>query len=336
MAKTYLNDNKSMAYPFYGGHELPFSMACIVGFGLCIRGEEPANYGPFVASSVSIAEDAINMAVGRTDDHGNFILIGTVYATVNGYSVYVPSTFYIINKDVESLQAGIEQALEAMGQDAGSNAITVIGNSQQALLDAGQVTGAILAYYKANISNTALISSTAASTGYMVLGTIPVESEGFYDSQYYLDPSCVTYMPDAVFGQYIAADVNGSTEILKQSFTLDAGGLVGFAVDGTTATLVPADTEDLTVDNLVLSVTNTEDAQLVTSINGHTISATPENPTPTLEFVGQKTRKIPLKDIIKWEWARWSYSPDNTGANKDTITLELNGTSKFPNCYEKA
>lgn len=372
MAKTYLNDNKSMPYPFYGYAELPFSMACIVGLGVCIRGEEPTGRFPVVASSVAIAEDSVNLAIGRykkIDETGSdseenlvFELIGTIYANTAGYSVYVPASFYTTYGDGESIQREIEQVLARFAgrytetpmpiggmihytEDDVTHPLfdvyyvpeetaTVMANNSQPLINAEQAAFSMAVYYTTNVNPNRAILSTAASTGYMVLGTIPLESVGVHESKYYLDPSCVTYMGDS-FGQHTAVDVNGEISVLDQIFTMQAGGLVGFEVEGNTVSLVPNDTATLVVDDLTLSVTDYDSKQLVTSINGHSISATPEDPTPTLEFVGQQTTEAPLEDIIKWEWARWSYSPVNLDANKDTITLELNGTSKFPNCYEE-
>lgn len=371
MAQTYLNDNMSMPYPFYGYAALPFSMSCIVGLGVCVRGEEPDDQFPVVASSVAISEDSVNLAIGRykkideaggtEEDNLAFELIGTIYANTAGYSVYVPASFYTTYGDGESIQREIEQVLARYAGQytetpvpiggmihyteddvthplfdvyyVPADTATVTASTSQPLINAEQAAFSMAVYYTTNINPSRAILSTAASTGYMVLGVIPMESVGVHEKRYALDPSCVTYIGNA-FGQYNAIDVNGEISGLDQTFTMQAGGLVGFEVEVNTVTLVPNDTETLTVDDLTLSVTDYDNRQLVTSINGHPISATAEDPTPTLEFVGQQTTETPLEDIISWEWARWSYSPNNPNANKDTITLELNGTSKFPNCYE--
>ena len=359
MAQTYLNDNKSMPYPLWGYGAQPFSMACLVGLGVCIRDDEPVNWGPMVVASVAITEDSINLAIGRKNDKNEFVLIGTIYANTSGYSVYVPASFYTTYGDGSSLQRTLEQVLARW---AGAHTVTptvdgeihynedipteplfnvyyipaelptVMASDVQVHIDPVGAAVSMSVYYTTTIEPEArAVLSTAASTGYMVIGTIPEESIGFWGDKYPLDPSCVTYLDNKVHGGFNIININGQYKTPGQVLTLEASGLVGFEVTGNTVTMVPSKEADV----LILSTTNVDDAELVTSLNGHTIEASPSNPTPTLQLEGQCIEsEDTIDDIVAWEWARWSY-PNKQTADVGILTLELNGTDKFPNCYEE-
>ena len=354
MAQTYLNDNKSMPYPFFGYGSLPFSMACVVGLGVCIRGDEPIGYGPIVASSVAISEGAVNMAIGRMTPTNVFELIGTVYATTAGYSVYVPAEAYTTFGDGSSIIQTLERLLARWAGELeiipginrtkyvnppvhsnptfpvyykkpSDNGVTVVatGGTPVTAFDTTAAATSMAVFYKRFTASGQILISTAASSGYMVVGTIPQESVGLYDGPFALDPSCSCYMPDKVFGHYTAFCVNGFKYPMEPVMTLEAGGLLGFDVTGTTATLTP--TSD--IDNMKLSHTASDDVPYVTALDGVDIKGTTATPDPTL-FISND-----LSEIITWEWARWSYP---TAPSNKILTLELNGTTAFPNCYGEA
>lgn len=358
MAQTYLNDNKNMPYPFYGFGALPFSMACVVGLGLCVRGDEPAAAGPVVTCSVSIAEDSVNVAIGRRLADNKFELIGTIYANIAGYCVYVPASVYATYGDGTSIIEILEKVLaqwagehmytptagggthveieelpeeplfDVFYEEAGDTGITITltGGEQQVEVNPTAAATAMSVFYTTVTSSTNIVLTSAASTGYMVLGTIPAESVGIYNQLYALDPSCITYMRDAVFGKYNAISVNGYQRALGPALSLDADGLVGFDILSDDVIALDSD-----ADGVDLSVTDGANHDLVTSINGTTVTADAAYPNPVLELKGYTTS---LGAIIRWEWARWS--PNITGSTVgDTLTLELNGTGKFPNCYDE-
>lgn len=355
MAQTYLNDNMNMPYPFYGFEALPFSMACIVGMGICVHGDEPFGANAVSACSISISENAVNVAVGRRLIDGTFELIGTLYATTEGLSVYVPASVYSVYGDGTEILKVFEQAFaqyagehivtpviggthhevevlpeeplfDAYYKEAGDIVITNVGTTQHIQIDPASTAILMRAYFTTVTSSTNIVLTSAASTGYMVLGTIPEESIGVYNSLFALDPSCITYMRDAVYGKYNTIRVNGYERALGPVLTLNANGLFHFEIEGTTATFVP----DEGADALVLSKTDGETESIVTSINGNAIEGTEDYQEPVLELKGYTTS---LGEIISWEWARWSPNINgSTAGDNGTLTLELNGTSNFPNC----
>ena len=343
-----------MPYPFFGYGALPFSMACIVGLGVCVRGDEPIGYGPVVASNIAITKDTINMAIGRRTPLGIFELIGTVYATTAGYSVYVSAEVYTTFGDGSSAAQTLEQLLARWaaqqqiilepdrtiyntpadpdspvfpvyyrGSTASGVTVTSTNGTALSTFDTASAATSMAVFYRQVVHDQVIIS-TAASSGYMVLGTIPAESIGFHEGEFALDPSCTTYMPNTVFGKYTTLCVNGFKYPMEKVLSLEAGGLLAFDVTGTTATLLPE------VGDMKLSYTTNEDIPHVTSLSGVDIKGTTSTPDPTLIIAGQTSS---LAEIINWEWARWSYP--NVPSNK-ILTLELNGTKAFPNCYGDA
>ena len=176
-----------------------------------------------------------------------------------------------------------------------------------------------------------LTGGTISGTASMLIDkTLLANSYGTYKGKFYLDPSCVTYMSDAVAGTLTSVRVNGTTYSPSQSLNFTCMGdvveLVGPEISGTTATALIRGTTSVNTYNLVNSSSSTKTyVGPVNEITGGT--ATAAVPYPTLTLAAENPDNHP--NAIQIAVVRGS---ETTPAD---LVLDLIGTTAFPNCYEK-
>lgn len=340
MLSTYLNDNQAMPYPFYGFGALPFPMSCITGLGVCLTGDSPErSTNAIFVSSIIIAEDSVRLALCRKTGTG-IELIGMFYANTSGYYTYIPS---YIDDAVYEDQTITPQMLRFVysdfapdmidtttEEDAGPHQMDWDDHMHEVVLD--NIIEDMQVFYSYVKENIGVTLGEVTSNGYIQLGTIPPEAVGMYSGEFYLDPSCVTYMPDNVYGYIQTYKINNERYKTSQQFYLAAGGLLKMSVDGSTIYMAPANDE---VDTLSLTEIPASDKSMVTMINGHLITGS----TVEQEIDGETTSvyvypyidfvSTPEKDV-SWD----GYLKE--GTKTDTVVITLNGGTDFPNCYQRA
>lgn len=310
MLNTYLNDNQSMPYPFYGLGSLPFAMSVITGMGLCIKtssDDDPETQGinRLFASNVQISKDSVNVAICRKNSLEGFELIGMFYARTDGYYMYLPGYAEWQDDAVYEDQTIEPQMLRWVYHGDVDAYNEMIDNDQYVPVFNLQTFYS----YIASSGDTAL--SSVMSTGYIQLGSIPEAAIGNYSGEFYLDPSCVTYMPETVYRGYDKYTI-GSTEYKAgQRIDLSANGLLRFAVEG--GTVFAAETTDADKEQLV--ELTFEGREQVTGLRGYPIAGTTANPYPTLTLKGDG-------NLIRF----------NVTHQTDPVVIEVIGTTAFPNC----
>lgn len=311
MAYTYLNDNQGMPYPFFGYGSLPFPMSVVTGLSLCIRSND-TSMKPVYASSVVITETTVQIAVCRKGDNDNFAeLLGIFYANTDGYYTYVPT---VGNLDpVYEDQTISPQMLRFVYADLSPvQDISMNGEDVTHTVDMDDVVEHIQMFYSYVRNNIPIILGRYPSYGHIQLGSIPKEAIGSYIGEFYLDPSCVVYMPDDVCGENVAYTVNGLSKPLTQAFTIGCTGLLTLSVEGETVT-VGTSYESDTVDLVDVDYTARDKVEF---INGTTIYANSANPKPSLELVGMEEASfVPVL------------------LTPTTIVVEVESGTAFPNCY---
>ena len=364
MLNTYLNDNQAMPYPFYGFGSLPFPMSCIVGLSICISGDAPGRgiNGIFI-SSVIIAEDSVRLALCRHTANG-IELVGMFYANTAGYYTYIPSfiddSVYENHKELHMIEiptgdGGVERhAVEPVTSavlrfvysdyapdmldtttepDAGSNQMDWDDHTHEVLLDS--IIEDMQVFYSYVKENIGVTLGLVTSNGHIQIGTIPKEAIGTYSGEFYLDPSCVTYMPDEVYNYTQTYKVNHDVYKASQKVDIAAGGILKITVDGSTAYV---DVTGEEIDALPLTDIPYSNKTRVTSLNGHLITGstvqevingetTSKYVYPFIDFISTPKDN---KAFIEWE----GYV--KRGQESSTVVLTITGTSIFPNCYNEA
>jgi len=310
MLYTYLNDNQGMPYPFYGGCVLPFPMSVITGLGICIQADGDSAV-PLFAGSVVIDATSVRMAICRRLSNDAIELVGMFYGNTDGFYTYIPS--YISDAVYED-QTITPQMLRFVYADyAPVQGSTVSGDSVIYNTELDDIIENMQVFYSFVQANVGTVLGRIASTGFIQLGSIPEAAIGSYFGEFYIDPSCITYMPDAVYGYHTAYIVSGDTYPARQSIDIRASGLLTLSVNGSTATF--GTTADANEADLVELENSTRSR--ISFINGYTISATATDKYPTLTLPD-------YGDQIKWTVLK------NTDK---TLILEVEGTTTFPSCY---
>ena len=343
MLATYLNDNQAMPYPFYGYGSLPFPMSVITGLGICINTNTTpgVSVNALFASSVVITEDAVRVAICRkTVNEDSIELIGMFYANKAGYYTYIPS---FVNDAVYEDQTITPHMLRFVYSDY---APVVEDTTTEAPIPENQMDwddhthtielDAIIedmqVFYSYVRANVGALPGQIESTGYIQLGSIPESAVGAYTGEFYLDPSCCTYMPDTVYGHHAAYTINKDTYAVGRSLDIMTSGLLTVHIDGTTATF--GTTPDADASPLVQL--DMAEKKHVTSVKGYTVHATAENPYPVVYITGQTQGDKP---VIHFEPVVGVLSNDTiigggTAAVPDTaVVVAIVGTTAFPNCY---
>lgn len=314
MLNTYLDDNQGMAYPFFGTGALPFPMSVVTGIGVCINAgdtDTPYTSEALYISDVVITAKTVQLSVCRHISGGDGTeLVGIFYANINGYYVYVPSSQ--LNDEVfedQTIEPRMLRFVYATAPDMPEEELA------QMTLDL-QV---FYSYVKKNAYDT---PGTLHSCGYIQLGTIPESAVGSYKGEFYLDPSCVSYMPDSVFGKHKTYRVNSSLYVAPQCFTIAARGVLDISVSGGTAAFgVTAEAADLQFVDLGF-----ETKDMVSSLQGYPVAASQRNPYPVLHLKGQTVSAGRAIDFA------FVSGPVVGSTSSEAVVIEITGTSIFPNC----
>lgn len=315
MLNTYLNDNQGMAYPFYGGGSLPFPMSVITGLSICIQ-DDADTHQPLYVGSVMIDATSVRLAILRhlSDDPDDSAaeLIGMFYANMDGFYTYIPS--YLTDAVYED-QTITPQMLRFVYADyAPVQGSTVSGDSVIYNTELDDIIENMQVFYSFVQANVGVILGKTTSHGHIQLGAIPESAIGSYFGEFYLDPSCVVYMPDSVYGYHSAYKVNNDTYAATQAIELRASGLLTLSVNGSTVafdTVLGANESDLI--DFEFSTRSR-----ITGLNGHSIEA--------IDYEGQYYPEITFKDNYMISWRCVAETSDN-------LIIGVNGNDTFPNCY---
>lgn len=313
MLNTYLNDNQNMPYPFYGNGSLPFAMSVITGLSICLQTESTVHQ-PLFVSSIVIDKSSVMLAVCRhvsdTDDTEE--LIGMFYANLAGYYTYIPS--YISDAVYRDQTITSEMSHFVYADHSSNQTEEVIIGGTTYTNETDDIIENMQVFYNYVQANVGTGLGKVTSHGHIQLGSIPEAAIGSYFGEFYLDPSCVTYMPDSVYGYHTDYTVNQDTYPAKQTVEIALSGLLTTSDNGDTVvidTTYDADEADLV--ELEFSTRSR-----ISRVNGYEIKATRDVPRPYLRFND-------LDDKAKWT----AIYPDSSSA----VIIELNGTDAFPNCY---
>lgn len=311
MLNTYLNDNQSMAYPFYGLGALPFPMSVITGMGLCIYTEnfDVVGTNRVYASNVQISKDAVNVAICRRNAANEPELIGLFYATTDGTYMYLPGYPAWIDDAVYENQT-IEPLMLRYVYHSDMEAFSAL-NSQGLDIPVYQMQ-TFYSYVAATTPNL----SGVVSTGYIQLGTIPDSAIGNYSGEFYIDPSCVTYMPDNAYKGYKEYIVEANKYQAGQRIDIAANGLLRFVVGSTVGLKETVTADDEELSNLPF------DAELrqIESLRGYSVRADKVNKDLPIVYLSSTSSDIVL-------------SASKGASATDPVIIEIEGTTAFPNCY---
>lgn len=292
MLNTYLNDNQRRPYPFYGGCALPFPMSCIMGLGVCIQEDELAT-APVYANVIVVAKDSVRVSLCRDteEDGAGAEFIGMVYANTTGFYTYVASSNNSAVYETDLIPDPVDLNRLVFTDDPDTETVLQVFYAYAASLDRS------------------ITRSSVRSTGYMQVGTIPEDAIGVYTGKFYLDPTCVTIMSQAILGYHTDVAVNDMPPVeTAHSLIFTAGGLLTLSVaDGTVSfgTLESADKAQLTEYPV-------HDYSFVTSINGMVVPS-----SGTLKIKCDDARVV-----------LHSMQLPSGG-----VLIEVDGTKKYPNCY---
>lgn len=304
MLHTYLNNNQNMAYPFFGDTALPFPMSCITGLGLCLVQEEgQQDTNSFFASDVVITQNAVWISICRRTGDATGV-IGLMYANTDGYYTYIPSwVLDAVYEDESMLPKELRYVYAAWQEDFDPSVVAILTSDMQV-------------FYSYVKYGSGITAERRKGCGYMILGTIPPDAVGIYRGEFYIDPSCITYMPPEVYSIHTSIEADYTSKPAGQLITIEPAGLLSCNLTGgtvTTITFVNTDPE-----NLGYIVLQEDSRQHVTTINGGTIAGSYTKPYPALRITtdidGVAFRVIDRSDI-------------------NTLTIEVNGNHEFPNCY---
>ena len=230
MLSTYLNDNQHMAYPFFGDRALPFPSSCITGLGLCIQQDQEASSVEYLfASNVIINTDSVWMSICRKVRQEGSTgyaaqLLGVFYANTDGYYIYIPS--YVLDAVYENGDAMISQEPLRLVYSLFSDGI-----SEEA---AEGMVADMQVFYSYIKEDDTITMVENKGCGYMLLGTIPENAIGSYAGEFYLDPRCVTYMPENVINYHQAYEADQMSDNASQVLVFNTAGMLGTHIEGST------------------------------------------------------------------------------------------------------
>ena len=321
MLDTYLNDNQGMAYPFYGVQgSLPFSDAVVTGLGVCISEsdtEQTAQTAAVYVADINITESTVQLTLCR--DLSNYVeLVGLITASVDGYYTYVQG--YQINDEVFEDQTISPQMLRFV--------YATPAELTEAQVE--EMTSSLQVFYQYVKANAYATPGTLHSTGYLQLGTIPEESIGTYKGKFYLDPSCVTYMPNAVYGKHKTFRVNSGLYPAEQCLAIATAGVLTLSVNGSTACFGLTDN----LDDMQFVDLGIDTIDMVTALNGTAVAGSETNKYPIVHLTGQTVTDGPAITFKVISGSRISPNADQQAGQVESepIVIAITGTSVFPNC----
>lgn len=316
MLNTYLNDNLNTPYPFFEG-QLPFPMSCITGLGICLHGE-PNNY-PLYALDVSIGKDFVFMAIGR-DSATNVAgeLFGIIWAKTDGTYAYFQSvweygselTFWYpyIHYTAAPNATIIDPYNPPPDNEHLENPVYIQPEEAQ-----------MIRVYFSRHTETNMEMSHVGGTGYMTLGSIPSDAVGTYKGKFYLDPSCIRWMPTTVFGYHTSITEFAQSTLLDQRFDLSASGILSMDITGNTVTLTAPEADSYTLTEFPDA---TEPG--VKTINGFSVV------NGIHKLVIQSGRSDVSLSILQADPIA-AKEKDRVAELAPVICIE--GSTDFPNCY---
>ena len=295
MLNTYLNDNQSMAYPFYGGGSLPFPMCVITGLSLCILVDdtaEPASTNILYADSVTISSDSVTVVICRKADLTTTEVVGVLTATMQGSCNYIPS---YVDASVYSESDGIQTLYEELA--ARDN----------------------------------VVFRTTTSTGFMQLGSIPESAVGSYKGPFYIDPSCAIYMKDSVFGKHKKYQIGLDSSDIGQSFIINTSGLLTWTKNNSADANSYTIDNKFDTDSQELVVLDAATRRSVTDLCGYRIESVGEaDAYPILTLVGEPEALI--KFDISGAPTAGTVIDGGTACPDTPVIITITGTTGFPNC----
>ena len=308
MLSTYLNDNQHMAYPFFGNQELPFPNSCITGLGVCLRESRrvEATADLFYISNVIISKNAVWVSICKRvnkDGQDTGQLLGTFYATTEGYYVYIPS--YV-------LDAAYENGDQIVSPEPLRLVYSLYADMSEA--EAEALSADMQVFYSRVMQGTGITNTKNKGTGYMFLGTIPENAIGSYTGEFYLDPRCIVYMPENVLGHHRKIIVNNTSMDLSSVLQFNTTGLLGLDRDTETKTLTfkRIQTEDT---QAFVNLPNSYKKK-VTGINGYQLGG------GTLAY----PRLELISDVPDITFSVYNNSGDSA------VVIEAYGNSRFSSC----
>lgn len=152
-------------------------------------------------------------------------------------------------------------------------------------------------------------------------------SFGNYNGKFYLDPACVTYMSDSVYGAQKGLVINGST------YTADSHVNFSCAGDLLKLTEPVADVTGTTCTTYLKASADVNEYALTDSM---TVSESPVQAVNTIQIpTGDTTQTYPMFGILPdpESNAVTMVASGSTTEPADLI-LEIWGNTDFPNCYK--
>lgn len=312
MLNTYLNDNLNTPYPFFQG-QLPFPMTVITGLGLCFHGE-PNGY-PLYALDVNIGKDFVFLAIGR-DSHTNVAgeLFGVLWAKTDGSYAYFQSvwgygaelTFWYPYLHVVEPPPTTEYTPYNPPPDQEHLQNPVYAPTASIL----EMTRVYFSHVQENRE-----TPSVGGTGYMTLGTIPPEAIGSYQGKFYLDPSCVRWMPTDVFGYHTSIAEFANKTQLGQRLDISTSGVLAMDIEGSTVTITAPEADSYTLTDFPTTTTPG-----IQTING--LFVTGSTACHQLELCSDL-------DSVSFTVLQGSQDPEHPLP----AVISIEGSTDFPNCY---
>ena len=190
--------------------------------------------------------------------------------------------------------------------------------------DKDKLLGSVYASATDGKANMELTGGTVSGTVSMLIDrTLLQNSSGNYTGQFFLDPSCVTYMDSSVEGSLKSVRVNGNTYSPAQGLNFTCMGSVielsgGTMTDGMMTAYIQGTTS---VDTYSLIEQNDMTVASVDAVNEITLPAEHED-FPTLALISGNTQAIQFNIV------------QGSTTTPADLVVELIGTTAFPNCYD--
>lgn len=193
-----------------------------------------------------------------------------------------------------------------------------------------ETIGSIYAPASSGTANIAIEGGTISGSMSMLIDkSLLKNAYGNYNGKFYLDPSCVTYMPANVYGKLKMLEINGTTYQADQAVDFSCmGGVITMqnptiSADGSSRTATITGSSD--VNNFTLVAAAPRNEIVVEGINtlaitADTAEATTAAPYPAIAFLIDGT-------AISFNVLKGSMQ------EPADLVVEIVGDTSFPNCY---
>lgn len=168
-------------------------------------------------------------------------------------------------------------------------------------------------------------------SGYLTLGSITEKDIGSYTGVFYIDPSCIMYLPEAVRAGHTELQINNKYYSIGDVLNITAEGLLTFAPSSESK--IPILEGKPETDTAVMTtVSGTGGYAMVSSINNI-------EPIAVGDSKGQLVVDTIHPEVISLSIdasaATVSDPSDTGGGTGGVVLLIIEGTKKFPNCYDE-